>query len=189
MARGASPKHDPLGTGRAGLELSASLTRSMLVGVRELSVAPERVSRSLRIAACVVAPLVVGLAFGHITWGLAATFGAFTGFHGHIEPYPQRARVLAGMAVGYLAAVMVGTLVAGTPVAVVLGVGAFAAITAFVCQAVQLPAPREYMLVLICLLNSSLPAPLASTAGVAALPPGGGGWGWVRGWCGGGGAP
>src|ERR1700712_1420828 len=144
MARGASPKHDPLGTGRAGLELSASLTRSMIEGARELSVAPERVSRSIRIAACVVAPLVVGLAAGHITWGLAATFGAFTGFHGHIEPYPQRARLLGAMILAYLGAVLVGTLAATSDVALVLVTGGFSAIAAFICLALALPAPREY---------------------------------------------
>lgn len=171
----------PLATGRAGLQVTGSLTRSMVDGVRAIRPDRARAAKALRIAICVVAPLLVGLAAGHPGWGLAATFGAFAGFHGHVEPYPQRARLLAVLVVAYLVAVLVGTLATTGTVALILLTGLFAAIAGFLCQALTLPAPREYMLILICLLTDALPGPLASTAGVVGLTLAGGAWAWLVG--------
>lgn len=151
----------------------------MIDGARAVRPDRARFGKAVRIALCVVAPLVVGLATGNVNHGLAATFGAFAGFHGHAEPYPQRARLLAVVALGYLVAVLVGTLASTSPVAGVVVIGVFAAGAGFLCQALGLPAPREYMLILICLLTGALPGPLAPTPEVIALTLAGGAWAWV----------
>ncbi len=162
--------------GRQGLVVTGSLTRAAAGSVREVRPDRARVGKSVRIVLCVAGPLAVGLALGDIQTGLAISLGGFVGFHGHVEPYPQRARLLAAMILGYVLAVMAGTLGATSDAALVLVTGAFAALAAFACQALALPAPREYMLVLVCLLTGALPAPLADPLPLAALTLAGGVW-------------
>lgn len=169
----------PLATGREGLRVTGSLTRAMVDSVRGLRPERGRVARSVRIVLCIVAPLAFGLALDVPQIGLALSFGGFAGFHGHNEPYPQRARLVAAMASGYVAAVLAGTLAQESEVWAVAVTGSFAASAAFVCQALALPAPREYMLVMICLLVGALPEPPAPPLELAAWTAIGGLWAWV----------
>jgi hypothetical protein len=169
----------PLATGREGLRVTGSLTRAMVRSVRGLRPERGRIARSARIVVCVVGPLIFGLALDVPHIGLALSFGGFAGFHGHNEPYPQRARLVAAMASGYVAAVLAGTLAQQTEVLAIVVTGAFAASAAFVCQALALPAPREYMLVLICLLVGALPEPPAPPVQLAAWTALGGLWAWL----------
>lgn len=151
----------------------------MVASVRGLRPERGRASRSARIVICVVGPLALGLALDAPHVGLALSFGGFAGFHGHSEPYPQRARLVAAMASGYVVAVLAGTLAQQSEVVAIVVTGAFAASAAFVCQALGLPAPREYMLVLICLLVGALPEPPAPPLELAAWTALGGLWAWV----------
>lgn len=159
--------------------MTGALTRAMVASVRGLRPERGRVARSTRIVVCVVGPLAFGLALDVPHVGLALSFGGFAGFHGHSEPYPQRARLVAAMALGYVVAVLAGTLAQQSEVAAILVTGAFAASAAFVCQALGLPAPREYMLVLICLLVGALPEPPAPPLELAAWTAIGGLWAWL----------
>lgn len=168
-----------MATGRAGVGVAGSLTRAMVNGAVGLRPPRDRVGRSVRIAACMVVPLVVGLLTDHIVWGSAATYGAFVGFHGHKDPYLYRARLLAGIGAGFVLAVMVGTLAgSGSPVVLVGVTALFAGAAAFVCQALELPPPREFMHVMICLLIGSLPT-LAPPLTLLALTIAGAAWGWL----------
>ncbi|MBO9532763.1 MAG: FUSC family protein [Solirubrobacteraceae bacterium] len=169
----------PIATGRAGLEVTGSLTRAMVEGARRTRPERGRLGKSVRIVICVVGPLAIGLAVDRIAVGLAVSFGGFAGFHGHVEPYPQRARLVGAMVLAYTLAVLAGTAAQGSDLVAVLVTGVFATGAAFVCQALALPAPREYMLVLICLLVGALPAspaPPPEMAGWALL---GGTWAWI----------
>ncbi len=169
----------PLATGRAGLRVTGSLARAMVDSVRGLRPERGRVARSLRIAVCIVGPLALGLALDAPHIGLALSFGGFAGFHGHGDPYPQRARLVAAMASGYVVAVLAGTLAQQSELLAIVVTGGFAASAAFVCQALALPAPREYMLVLICLLVGALPEPPAPPLQLAACTALGGLWAWI----------
>lgn len=169
----------PLAKSREGLRVTGTLTQSMIAGVRELRVDGNRLAKALRIAISITAPLLVGVATDHVSYGLAAAFGAFAGFHGHVAPYPQRARLLALMGTGYLAAVLAGTLATTSEPALILVTGAFAFSAAFVCQSLALLAPREFMLILICLIVGSLPEPLAPLPLLVALVVAGAAWAWL----------
>lgn len=151
----------------------------MLDGARSLRFERDLSAKALRIAVSVTTPLLAGVAVGHAGYGLAASFGAFTAFHGHVAPYPQRARLLALMGTGYLTAVLAGTLATTSEPALILVTGAFAFTAAFVCQALALLPPREFMLILICLIVGSLPAPLAPLPGLIALVVCGVVWAWL----------
>ena len=165
--------------GRKGLVVTGSLTKAAAASAREVRPDRTRVGKSVRIVLCVAGPLALGLILGDIQVGLAVSLGGFVGFHGHVEPYPQRARLLAAMILFYVLAVMAGTLGATSDVALILVIGIFATFAAFVCQALALPAPREYMLVLVCLLTSAIPVPLADPLPLAALTFAGGVWAFV----------
>lgn len=169
----------PLATGRESLRVTGSLTRTMVDGVRELRVDRNRWAKAARIAVSIAVPLAVGVATDHVNYGLAAAFGAFAGFHGHVAPYPQRARLLALMGTGYLAAVLAGTLATTSEPALILVTGGFAFTAAFVCQSLALLAPREFMLILICLIVGSLPEPLASVPVLIGLVLAGAAWAWL----------
>lgn len=169
----------PIATGRASLDVTRSLTRAMIHGAWRVRPERGRIARSLRIVVCVVAPLAVGLAIDELRLALLVSFGAFAGFHGHVEPYPQRARVVAAMGIGYLLAVMTGLLASQSPVVGVIVTGAFATVACFTCQALSLPAPREFMLIMICLLVGALPQAPASALEMAGLTALGGLWAWL----------
>ena len=114
--------------------------------------------RATRATLCIVGPLVIGIAFGRADLGVLATTGGFAGFHAVDEPYRWRSGLVAGMGVALAVAMVAGTLAEPSPVAAALVPAVLAALGAFGCLAIELPPPREYFLVLACLLGTGLPA-------------------------------
>lgn len=123
-------------------------------GARE----PGRREHAVRATLCLTLPLLAGVLLGDAQAGLFASLGGFAGFSAQQEPYRRRARMLAVLALAYPLAVVLGTLAAPSGLAASLVPGALAAVAAFGALAFALPPPREYMLVMTCLLVTGLPA-------------------------------
>ena len=140
---------------------------------------PGTVPRAIRTAICLATPLAVGLIAGDPASGAVASFGSFTGFYAHREPYRWRAGLLAGLALGFAVAIAAGTLAAPSPVAAALVPAAFAAVASFVCIGIELAPPREYLLVLVCLASTGLPADPSAWASRAGLALAGAGFAWL----------
>ena len=133
---------------------------------------PQRAGIAVRTMTCVALPLAIGVAAGHPQSGATASFGGLASLYVPQSPYRYRARVVAAVGAGLAIAVLIGA-VAGrwTPVAATVTALA-AGIASFVCQAAELPPPRELMLIMALLAATAVPAGLdgaAQRAGLAAV--------------------
>ena len=114
---------------------------------------------------------LVGLAAGQPADGAAASFGGLAGLSVPQAPYRYRARVVAAVGLGLALAVLFGGLAARHGLLAALVAGVVSAVASFVCQAAELPPPRELMLVMAVLAATDLaagPADAVRRAGLAA---------------------
>lgn len=126
----------------------------------------------LRAGLSVGVPLAAGVAAGRPSWGALASMGGFAGFYGPDTPYPYRIRLVAGVGLALTVVVPLSSLCAPVAWLSVLLCGAVAGAGAFVCLALRVPPPREYLIVLATLAATGIPAgglaPLRDCALVAA---------------------
>src|SRR5580658_6326849 len=142
----------------------ADQARATVLALRRA--APQRAGIAVRTMVSVALPLAIGVAVGHPQSGAAASFGGLASVYVPQSPYRYRARVVAAVGAGLAIAVLIGAL-AGSLTWVAAVVTALAAgIASFVCQAAELPPPRELMLIMALLAATAVPAGLAA-AGAA----------------------
>ncbi len=126
--------------------------------------AAQRAGIAVRTMACVAVPLAIGVATGHPQSGAAASFGGLAGLYVPQSPYRYRARVVAVVGGGLAIAVLVGALAGSLTWVAAVVTGLVAGIASFVCQAAELPPPRELMLIMALLAATAVPAGLAGAA-------------------------
>jgi uncharacterized membrane protein YccC len=143
------------------------------------AVVPARAGGAVRAALAVGVPLAAGAATGHPQQGAAASFGALAVVYVPQSPYRYRARVVAAVGAGLVLAVLLGGLTAAHGWAAVLVAGAVTAAASFVCQAAELPPPRELMLVMAVLAATDVPAEPVEAAARAGLAAAGAALAWV----------
>jgi urea transporter len=119
---------------------------------------PDFRDRAARASASLALPMLAGVLAGDPRAGMVAATGGFAGLLAGVVPYRRRAHLLASLAIAFPLAIGLGTLAAPSAAAASLVPGAVAAVAAFVFRAFALPPPREYPLVLACLLATGLPA-------------------------------
>lgn len=112
---------------------------------------------ALRIGLSFVIPLSIAAALGHVAWGAVATQGAFVAMYARDEPYRRRLRVMSAVAVAQALSVVLGTLVAPSPLLTAIGAGVVAGVATLGCLAWNVGNPREYMIVLAFLAASAIP--------------------------------
>ncbi|HWM58697.1 MAG TPA: FUSC family protein [Pseudonocardia sp.] len=142
-----------------------------VVAAQLRAAAPGRLGLALRAALCVGAPLAVGLATGAPEQGAAASFGGLAGLSVPQAPYRYRARVVGAVGAGLVAAVLLGGWASADGILVVLVTGLVVGTASFVCQAAELPPPRELMLIMTVLAAADLvddPSQVLPRAGLAA---------------------
>jgi uncharacterized membrane protein YccC len=141
--------------------------------------APQRAGIAVRTMTSVALPLAIGVAVGHPQSGATASFGGLASLYVPQSPYRYRARVVAAVGAGLAIAVLIGAL-AGRWTPVAAAVTALAAgIASFVCQAAELPPPRELMLIMALLAATAVPAGLAGAAQRAGLAAAGAAFAWL----------
>jgi uncharacterized membrane protein YccC len=149
-----------------------ALDKARGIGAALRVAVPTRVGLALRAGLCVALPLVVGLAAGHPADGAAASFGGLAGLSVPQAPYRYRGRVVAAVGLGLALAVLFGGLAAQHGLLAALVAGVVSGVASFVCQAAELPPPRELMLVMAVLVATDLgsgPAEAVRRAGLAAV--------------------
>ncbi|MGC9671351.1 FUSC family protein [Planosporangium sp. 12N6] len=129
--------------------------RATAIAIR--AAAPARVRVAVRAMLSMTLPLAIGVAIGHPGWGALASVGGFAGFYGADLPYRYRGRLVAGIGVGITLGVLLGALTStrgwlAAPVA-----GVVAAVASLLCQAAEVPPPREYFIVLATLSATGIP--------------------------------
>lgn len=122
--------------------------------------------RSTRMGAAALSALALGLPLlalvlaGRPQAAVFAAFGAFTGLYGADRPYRLRARTLAAVAAGFVAAVALGS--AGAMVLEhwwwVAAVAAVAAATTWGCEAAAIGSPGAWMFLFAFAASTQVPA-------------------------------
>jgi uncharacterized membrane protein YccC len=126
----------------------------------------------VRTMTCVAVPLAIGVAAGHPRYGATASFGGLASLYVPQSPYRYRARVVAAVGAGLAIAVLIGSMAGSRTWVAAMVTGVVAGVASFVCQAVELPPPRELMLIMVLLAATAVSAGLAGAAqraGLAAL--------------------
>jgi urea transporter len=118
---------------------------------------PDFRDRAARASASLALPMLAGVLAGDPRAGMVAATGGFAGLLAGVVPYRRRAHLLASLTIAFPLAIALGTLAAPSAVVASLVPGAVAAVAAFAFRAFALPAPREYPLVLACLMATGLP--------------------------------
>lgn len=140
---------------------------------------PQRAGIAVRTMTCVALPLAIGVAFGRPQSGAAASFGGLAGLYVPQSPYRYRAKVVAAVGAGLALAVFIGALAGRWAVLDAAAAGVVAAVASFVCQAAELPPPRELMLIMALLASTAVPAGLAGAAQRAGLAAAGAALAWL----------
>ncbi len=155
----------------------AAEARAVVLALR--GAAPQRAGIAVRTMVSVALPLAIGVAAGQPQSGAAASFGGLASLYVPQSPYRYRARVVAAVGAGLAIAVLIGALAGSwTPVAATV-TGLVAGIASFVCQAAELPPPRELMLIMALLAATAVPAGLAGAAQRAGLAAAGAAFAWL----------
>jgi uncharacterized membrane protein YccC len=145
----------------------AGEVKTTVVALRDA--ARQRCGIAARTMVCVALPLAIGVAAGHPQSGATASFGGLAGLYVPQSPYRYRARVVAAVGVGLAIAVLIGALAGNSAWVAAAVTGLVAGIASFICQASELPPPRELMLIMVLLAATAVPAGLAGAAQRAGL--------------------
>ena len=141
--------------------------------------APQRAGIAMRTMVCVALPLAIGVAAGHPRSGATASFGGLAGLYVPQSPYRYRASVVAAVGAGLAIAVLIGSTAGSRTWVAAMVTGVVAAVASFVCQAAELPPPRELMLIMVLLAATAVPAGLAGAAQRAGLAAAGAALAWL----------
>ena len=155
----------------------AGEVRATVLALR--SAAPQRAGIAVRTMVCVALPLAIGVAAGHPRSGATASFGGLAGLYVPQSPYRYRARVVAAVGAGLAIAVLIGSMAGSRTWVAAMVTGVVAAVASFVCQAAELPPPRELMLIMVLLAATAVPAGLAGAAQRAGLAAAGAALAWL----------
>ncbi|SBV35466.1 conserved membrane hypothetical protein [uncultured Stenotrophomonas sp.] len=140
---------------------------------------PRRWLFALRATLCMGMPILAGWLADDVPAGLMASIGGFTALYGSGRPYLSRARQLALVALAFALAVGLGLWVAPMPWLVVVTVAAFAMLSTWVANALQIGPPGAYMFMLACAAGTAMPASHLTPLHAASLVLGGGAFAWL----------
>ncbi|MCM3767565.1 FUSC family protein [Neobacillus niacini] len=103
-------------------------------------------------------PVMIGLLFGHLEYGLLAGLGGFTYLYTFTIPYAQLAKKLFAVVIGMTLVTVLGTLAAPYPLAIAILMGLIGATVLFIFGALQIVGPSAIFFVLVFAMVSGMPA-------------------------------
>ena len=141
-------------------------------------------TRAINAGICAGLPIVIGVIFGNLSYGLLSGIGSFTYLYAFHIPYAQRAKRLFFVAAAMTLSVGLGTLLAAHPLTSAVMVGIIGSVATFVFGALQIKGPAAIFFILGFTMATGMPldpslAPLR--AGLVFL---GGAFAWVMGMAG-----
>ncbi len=102
-------------------------------------------------------PVMIGLLFGNLAYGLLAGMGGFTYLYVFNIPYAQRAKKLVAVVLGMTLVTVLGTLAAPYPLAIAVLMGIIGAAVLFIFGALRITGPSAIFFVLVFLMTSGMP--------------------------------
>ena len=101
-------------------------------------------------------PVIIGLLFGHLEYGLIAGLGGFTYLYVFNIPYAQRAKKLFFVVLGMTFVTVLGTITAPYPLAVAILIGVIGAAALFIFGALRIAGPSAIFFVLVFAMTSGM---------------------------------
>jgi hypothetical protein len=102
-------------------------------------------------------PVMIGLLFGNLEYGLIAGMGGFTYLYVFNIPYAQRARKLFFVVLGMTLVSALGTLAAPYSLAVAILMGMIGAASIFIFGALKIKGPSAIFFVLVFAMTTGMP--------------------------------
>ncbi len=102
-------------------------------------------------------PVMIGLAFGNLQYGLIAGLGGFSYLYVFNIPYAQRAKKIFSVVLGLSIVTYLGTISAPYPLAVAILMGIIGAVAMFVFGALKITGPSAIFFVLVFAMSSGMP--------------------------------
>lgn len=102
-------------------------------------------------------PVMLGLAFGNLQYGLIAGLGGFTYLYVFNIPYAQRAKKIFWVVLCLTIVTYLGTISAPFPLAVAILMGIIAAVAIFVFGALKITGPSAIFFVLVFAMSTGMP--------------------------------
>lgn len=152
-----------------------------LNGVFKLKPIPIPWRKAAGAAATTGVAMAIGIALGHLIWGVWAFLGAFTSIYVAPQPYRRRAATLAVVAVGLTAAFALASLAAVSWWMTALALGVISLGATFFTVAWRVPLPSALMFILIACIASAMPRDPGETPLRVAFSLLGGGLAWIQG--------
>src|SRR6478735_4788806 len=102
-------------------------------------------------------PVIIGLLFGNLEYGLIAGMGGFTYLYVFNIPYAQRAKKLFFVVLGMSLVSALGTLAAPYPLAIAILMGIIGATAIFIFGALRITGPSAIFFVLVFAMTTGMP--------------------------------
>src|SRR4051794_39929265 len=102
-------------------------------------------------------PIIIGLLFGNLEYGLIAGMGSFTYLYVFNIPYAQRAKKIFIIILALTFVTALGTLVASYPIGIAFLMGIIGAATIFIFGALRIAGPSAIFLVLVFSMTTGMP--------------------------------
>ena len=102
-------------------------------------------------------PVMIGIAFGNLQYGLIAGLGGFSYLYVFNIPYAQRAKKIFSVVLGLTFVTYLGTISAPYPLAVAILMGLIAAVVIFVFGALKINGPSAIFFVLVFAMTTGMP--------------------------------
>ncbi|WP_423800932.1 FUSC family protein [Neobacillus sp. SAB-20_R2A] len=102
-------------------------------------------------------PILIGLLFGNLEYGLIAGLGGFTYLYVFNVPYAQRAKKIFWIVIALTFLTALGTLVAPYPIMVAIFMGIIGAAAIFIFGALRIAGPAAIFLVLVFSMVTGMP--------------------------------
>ncbi len=102
-------------------------------------------------------PIIVGLLFNHLEYGLMAGLGSFTYLYTFNIPYAQRAKKLFFVVIAMTVLAALGTLAAPYPLAIAILIGIIGAVSTFIFGALKIIGPSAIFFVLVFSMMTGMP--------------------------------
>jgi len=133
------------------------LLRTTVMQAFAIKKSPLPWEKAISAGICAGFPVLLGLLFGNIAYGLIAGIGSFTYLYTFNVPYAHRAKKLFFCLLGMTFSVGLGTLLAPFPFATAIAVGMIGMIGVFIFGAFQIPGPSAIFFVLGFLMATGMP--------------------------------
>lgn len=102
-------------------------------------------------------PIMIGLLFDHLEYGMMAGLGSFTYLYTFNIPYAQRAKKLFFVVIAFAFLAALGTIAAPYPLAISILIGIIGAVSTFIFGALKIIGPSAIFFVLVFAMTTGMP--------------------------------